>query len=258
MKFYRTRATESLTDPYIEGETVIMCTPCPYYDREGIKSWLSDMAEEGLYLKKNGFFLGLSFFEYKKKKNVKYHLAVADWLNKGPDSETLEIMSRQSWTYLTKRGGFHVYRSSDPNAPELDDESSKEKYEDKVQIEFEVFWWLFVLWIVFMGSLTGGRFGLLLPVEEPENAQALVIALMLLLNVIFRIPAMVSLHMHEEFGEEGDWRRKAVRHYLFSAFKALCWVLIAGIFIVSLINMIDKGISTAEYSGGIPFFTKRL
>ena len=72
MKIYRTRATESLTDPYIEGETVCMLTPCPYYDREGIKSWLSDMAEEGLFLKKNGFFLGLAFFEYKKQGDRNY------------------------------------------------------------------------------------------------------------------------------------------------------------------------------------------
>lgn len=41
---------------------VCRLAPCPSYDVEGMESWLSELAQEGLLLEPDGFFAGLAFF----------------------------------------------------------------------------------------------------------------------------------------------------------------------------------------------------
>lgn len=100
--------------------------PCPSYDVEGMESWLTDMAREGLFLCRDGFFAGVASFEQKDPQNVVYRLEAAQkntsmWSDDGgePDEEAVEISEKYGWEYIAKRGDFYIYRSSVPATREL-------------------------------------------------------------------------------------------------------------------------------------------
>jgi len=100
--------------------------PCPDYDIEGMESWLSDMAASGLMLRKNGFFAGFAFFEKCVPCKVRYRLQVTSEKksflsddNGEPNDELIEITRHYGWEYVAKRGKFHIYRTRDSEAREL-------------------------------------------------------------------------------------------------------------------------------------------
>ena len=100
--------------------------PCPAYDVEGVESWLTDLASEGLLLAKDGFFCGVATFERTQPQPVKYRLEAAPkstsmWSNDGgePDDEAVALSEQLGWEYIASYGEFYVFRSSDPTAREL-------------------------------------------------------------------------------------------------------------------------------------------
>ena len=58
-----------------EPKHVYRLPPCPAYDIEGMESWLSDMAANGLLLSADGFFAGFAIFEKSEPRAVRYRLA---------------------------------------------------------------------------------------------------------------------------------------------------------------------------------------
>ena len=56
------------------GKRVYRLVPCPWYDVEGIESWLESMAREGYFLRKEAFFSGFTSFEQGEPKTVRYRL----------------------------------------------------------------------------------------------------------------------------------------------------------------------------------------
>lgn len=100
--------------------------PCPSYDVEGMEHWLEAMAQKGLFLIGDGFFAGIGAFEKAAPQAVKYRLEAAPkhtsiWTDDGddPDPEAVALNARYAWEYVAKRGSFYIYRSSDPQAREL-------------------------------------------------------------------------------------------------------------------------------------------
>lgn len=80
------------------GKRVYRLVPCPWYDVEGIESWLESMAKEGLFLRKEAFFGGFTSFEQGEPKPVRYRLEAAQrstsFLSESggePDAEAVEI-----------------------------------------------------------------------------------------------------------------------------------------------------------------------
>ena len=57
-----------------EVKTVRRYPPCPDYDVEAMESWLSDMADQGLVLSRDGFFFGFGYFEKTEPKKMRYRL----------------------------------------------------------------------------------------------------------------------------------------------------------------------------------------
>ncbi len=111
---------------YVPGKTYYRLPPCPAYDIAKTESWLSDLAEEGLFLAKDGFFAGVATFEGREPAHVKYRLEAIQKIdgffsNAGlePDEEQLELSEKYSWEYVAKRKDFFIYRSLDPDAREL-------------------------------------------------------------------------------------------------------------------------------------------
>ena len=100
--------------------------PCPSYDAEGMESWLADLAGQGLFLCRDGFFAGVAAFERGEPRPVKYRLDAAPqgtslWSkNDGePEDEALLLSKQYGWEYVASRGEFFIYRSEEENAREL-------------------------------------------------------------------------------------------------------------------------------------------
>ena len=109
------------------SKTVYRLPPCPDYDTAMTESWLEHLAQsEGLFLTRDGFFMGLGFFEQGTPRRVRYRLAgseqptgiLAD--NGGdPDPDMIELSSEMGWEYCGYRGDYHIYRADDAGSVEL-------------------------------------------------------------------------------------------------------------------------------------------
>ena len=54
--------------------SIYRLSPCPFYDVERTESWLQDMAQNGLFLEKDGIGCGLACFQRGEPKEVHYRL----------------------------------------------------------------------------------------------------------------------------------------------------------------------------------------
>ena len=100
--------------------------PCPVYDVAGTETWLSDLARDGLLLEKDGFFAGFFSFQHGSSQNVRYRLepdirnpGFLDSIPENPDEDALELYARYGWEYVLKYKDFHIFRTSQPDAREL-------------------------------------------------------------------------------------------------------------------------------------------
>ncbi len=97
--------------------------PCPAYDVEGMESWLTDMASQGLFLSSDGFFGGLGIFEKRVPHPCKYRLEAAPSKRTSddgfPDREAISLSKEFGWTYVARRGDFYIYISEDDSVREL-------------------------------------------------------------------------------------------------------------------------------------------
>ena len=108
------------------GQQIYRLPPCPAYDVEGMESWLSDKAQSGWFLVKDGFSAGIATFEQGEPSLAKYRLDAVQkstniWKDDGgePNAEQVELSERYAWTYVAKRGDFYIYRSFEAGAREL-------------------------------------------------------------------------------------------------------------------------------------------
>ena len=109
-----------------EPKIVYKIMPCPQYDVSGMECWLSEMAEQGMILQQDGIFCGIVTFEKTVPQIIKYRLQAAEkstsmWAdnNGEPDAEEVELSKKFGWEYVAKRGEFHIYCTSNPDAREL-------------------------------------------------------------------------------------------------------------------------------------------
>lgn len=104
--------------------------PYPYYDLEGIESWLEDLIRDGLWLDQDGYVFGLMQFRPGTPKKLKYRLEPVQKQNllhylsrpEPPSQKALELYEEFGWEYLGAYLEFHVYRSleEDPVEPNTD------------------------------------------------------------------------------------------------------------------------------------------
>ncbi len=99
--------------------------PCPEYDLPGMESWLEDMAAKGLHIAPDGFFAGFATFEEGPPRQERFRLEATPTnggiLSEqyGPEQRAVDLNADLGWTYRARRGQFHIYSTSDPQAPEL-------------------------------------------------------------------------------------------------------------------------------------------
>ena len=96
--------------------------PCPAYDVEKIESWLSDMAKEGWILEKDGDMFGWLAFMKEAPQSVQYRLEPKEegtGFGDIPDLEVQELCKEYGWEYVDSYGLFFIYRSTRPDAREM-------------------------------------------------------------------------------------------------------------------------------------------
>ena len=105
----------------MKKKTAHWLLPCPAYDVESMESWLGDLAEQGLFLQKDGFFAGIAFFDRGKPNPTRYRLEAAKkpvsfWKEGSdrPDPEAQELGDAYGWEYVATLGQFFVYRNDTP------------------------------------------------------------------------------------------------------------------------------------------------
>ena len=114
--------------------TIRRIPPCPYYDIERVESWLSDLAEEGLFLEPNGISCGLANFQRGEPRSLPYRLVPAVktptvgqmlmgseqvGVTIGPEEEERELHTRYGWDYVARWQSFFIYRAQEERVREL-------------------------------------------------------------------------------------------------------------------------------------------
>ncbi|MGI5937020.1 MAG: DUF2812 domain-containing protein [Oscillospiraceae bacterium] len=191
-----------------------------------MESWLSDMARKGLFLAKDGIFAGIAIFEYDTPRRAIYRLEAAQkstsmWSENGggPDPEQLELAEKYSWTYVGKRGNFHIYRSFQPVARELHTDSEVQamalnavKKRQMGAVIYTLFWSILYPLFLFRG-------GLVLTAVTIKTWVFLLASFFVLLTIADSVMALISLsRLQKKLRETGtlgcsnNWRKRSYRH----------------------------------------------
>ena len=99
--------------------------PCTKYDIAGMESWLEDMAQKGLFLDRDGLFLGFATFVREEPETLRFRLEATDTAGglfsptHDPEDEVIALHQMMGWHYRGRWGQFHIYVTDDPDAPEL-------------------------------------------------------------------------------------------------------------------------------------------
>ena len=205
---------------------VLRLPPCPDYDVEGTECWLTDLAREGLLLKKDGLFAGVAVFERAVPQRVQYRLEAAQkdtgLLGDGyePDPEQVELCAQYGWEYVARRGEFYIYRSHDPAARELNTDPAVQALALKAVKSRSVNAAIYAaLWIlVFLLAPILKRVGLLRAILELRTPVFLLFAALAVGAVVRSVRELRALRKLQRTLEQGrqperrsGWRRNAVR-----------------------------------------------
>ncbi len=100
--------------------------PYPEYDLRATADWLERKAAKGRILCPGENLYGYAAFEKAEPQAIRYRLVPAkktklfSACHEPPSAEALELYRQMGWAYITNRGCFHIFASTDPDAPEPD------------------------------------------------------------------------------------------------------------------------------------------
>jgi hypothetical protein len=243
--------------------------PCPSYDIEGMESWLSDMAAEGLLLSRDSFFAGFAFFDKSEPRKVRYRLEAAPkhagiWSIYGdePDEEAVKLNKTYGWEYIARRGQFFVYWSETEDTRELNTEPEVQaiavnlvRKRERSAVITSLLWLILYPVIRLRGSL-------LLTALHTKTWIILfgvALSLWLFIGSVARAVLLGRLRKKLSSGETPNhcknWRRRAAIYRIGKIariFLIALWVcLLLHLWIVST----DDEKPLAEYTGELPFAT---
>ena len=252
-----------------KNHTVYRLPPCPAYDIGGMENWLSDMAQRGLMLKEDGFFAGIASFERCTPTFARYRLEAAQkstsmWADDGgePDPEQVELGKKYSWEYVAKRGDFYIYRSTDPNARELNTDPQVQVLalncvkKRRLSSVFGLVFWLVVYPLCVIAN------GPLLTVIQMRTwlfALTALFVLWILYDLLLEVIHLgrVQRQLAEGKTPVSDWRRRSAPYHGKKLAQLLLAAALIAIFAnnwsVSVLN--EDKIPLGEYDGKLPFAT---
>jgi len=227
------------------------------------------MAREGWHLASDGIFCGVAQFERGEPKTVRYRLAAAKestsiWTDGSgrPDEEQVETGAALGWEYVGNRGEFHIFRSADPAALELDTDPQVQALAlEAVRKRQRSNQFFFALWPIFYFLLHSKGSVFLAAVHAGSG---LVLALMgsMLWSVVSNLREYFFLRALKKRLEAGesldhgkDWRSRKGRYF---AGRAAGWTVVI-LLVVALTRTLmvsgEKGIPLTDYVGHPPFVT---
>lgn len=241
--------------------------PCPAYDIAGMEAWLEDMAKEGCFLARDGFFMGFADFEVSQPCPMKYRLQAAkdarSAFDEGePNDEEQEISEALGWEYVARRGEFHIYRCADPNAPELNTDPQVQALAIKTVNKrlpkhiISVIIWLVIYPIFFFDS------GIVRASIATGSAFAVYSLAMLIWIIGSELRAISRLRRLRKRLESGGgidrtrpWKKYALRHISSRWLFVLAVIVWAVLMILTFVRADAADRPLEDYEGEPPFAT---
>ena len=243
--------------------------PCSKYDIAGMESWLEDMAARGLFLDRDGLFLGFATFAKGTPNQLRFRLEATDTTGglfsptHAPEDEVIELHRLMGWQYRGRWGQFHIYVTGDSDAPELHTDPRVQALTIQALNKFQrnqlfSILWNFLLLYFLHGSVffsLAAAWGLFLTVL------ALGWLLAFPANNLIHLVQMIRLKKQLKKGipmtHRSDWKRRSLRHY---AALAADWTV--GIVLVFSILSLqgaeitgENRVALEDWTQPIPFAT---
>lgn len=252
-----------------EAKYTYRIPPCSKYDIAGMESWLEDMAAKGLYLDRDGLFLGFATFVKDTPDQLRFRLEATDTPGglfsptHDPEDEVIELHQLMGWHYRGRWGQFHIYASDDPDAPELHTDPRVQALTIQALNKFQRNQLLssvemFVILYVFHGSIfysLSAAWGLFLTVLA--LGWLLAFPAGNLMHLIQMIRLKRQLKKGIPMTHRSDWKRRSWRRY---ATLAADWII--GIVLVcSLLTFWgedvteENHVALEDWTQPIPFAT---
>ncbi len=254
-----------------EPRSVHRFIPCPQYDVSGMECWLSEMAEQGLLLQQDGFFCGIATFEKATPQKIKYRLQAAGkstsmWAdnNGDPDAEEIELSKEFGWEYVAKRGEFHVYRTSDPDARELHTDKEVQalamnamKKRQRDNIVNSIFWGTIYPYLLLKGKILLT----MIHIGTVPVVLMMIAGLWMCINSIVRAVKLIKLRKQVlqggTLGSGKEWKKRVWIYHANNILRK-CVCVAAFILLLKVLgdNVIyENYIVLEEYTGDVPFKT---
>lgn len=259
-----------------EERTVRRIPPCSGCDPEGLASWLTDMAKEGLHLQDDGIGSYTWRFSKGEPKDIPYRLlpgrgkpTLGALFGRGleePDQATKDRYTALGWEYVAHQQHFYIYRGAEGYDGGL-------RAEPRVQPEemaraaqwawLDVLFWVPILLLAFPFCGYGLADGASLLFFFDGHLWEMAVLLVLALGFVFsRAARWLRLKkLQRKLEERGrldcskDWKRRAVVHRVTSVLAMvflLVWAFLPG----NLSDRAGEGYQPIEeYLGEPPFPT---
>ncbi|MBQ9988332.1 MAG: DUF2812 domain-containing protein [Clostridia bacterium] len=236
-----------------------------------MESWLTDLAQEGLFLEKDGFFAGVAAFVRQAPRYCQYRLEAVQkksniWAeDRGtPDPEQIELSAHYAWEYVDRRGNFYIYRRFDQSARELNTDPDVQAMALRV-VQKRMLGAVFspILYVV-LYSLLLRRVGLLTTIINMKTWFFLFVSLFVLWTIISSMSAVLSLGRLRKklisgapVKAEKSWRKKQTvylgKKMVSAAFVLALLVILLARFNSSMMKL-DKT-PLEEFTAPLPFAT---
>lgn len=254
-----------------EKKTYYRLAPCPAYDVEGMESWLEDMAEQGLFLTRDGFFCGFGFFHQDTPQKAKYRLQASEipggFLsdNDEPEEEAQQLSEALGWEYVARRGEFYIYRSLEENVRELNTDPEVQALTLKmVQKRQYSSLWSSIFWIIVFPLIRGGKATVIVPMLYMKTwfyLFSMVLVLWFFLDSVRKLVYYTKLRKKLKRGEglnrEKKWKKRAWQYPAKIVLQIVLCCTWAFILLGNLGRnvLFEEEIPLSEYTGNPPFAT---
>lgn len=241
--------------------------PCADYDIEGLQSYFEEMAAKGLHLKKDGIFAHFAAFERGEPREARYRMdvkekrnSIMDDDNGRPTDEQIELCDELGWEYVDSIGAFHVFRTYDAAAPELNTDAALQSIAAKRVVRSQIdsvlvlCFWLLIYPVLKLD-------GLLLPTMFMVGTDVMLLAFIIdiwwIVGSIARLIYLSRIKKRLEAGESIVRRvKRSSARYIAPriAFAVLAAATVC--LFITRWSEADKGrIPLEEYAGELPFAT---
>ncbi len=245
--------------------------PCARYDIENTRAWLSDMAKEGWLLKKDGFSFGLATFEKSEPVCARYSLQ-ASILQAGPfdqnsgsaPREQILLNAEYGWEYIARRDQFYIYRSTDTDSIEPDNDPRVQAIavkEVEKRVLASILPMVLVLAVNFLTNSSYGlspaimcaQLGLGIPVRF---VVAIIIQAACILHEANTLRVLRKKLSHGyELKKDADWQKKKTNTRMWQIVRIVPFMILTA-FIVILLKLPDSGKTAIdEHALSAPFST---